>query len=119
MINKRGGRRGDEMDWTMMEQDEAGFKQQSFDIYVKGSTAQKGSTFFKSSEAQAPRFRMFPYVERRRRVDDFGEVIDVNAWLRKGKMFDAKAEEEDAAANAKTTRPDEAEKTVRQSVHVF
>jgi cleavage and polyadenylation specificity factor subunit 2 len=30
------------------------------------------------------RFRMFPVVERKRRVDVYGEAIDVEGWLRRG-----------------------------------
>ncbi|KAG0150883.1 hypothetical protein CROQUDRAFT_720114 [Cronartium quercuum f. sp. fusiforme G11] len=44
----------------------------AFDIYVKGG----------SSRHQ--RLRMFPFVERRRKVDVYGEVLDVDGWLRRG-----------------------------------
>jgi len=102
---RRGGV-GDEMDWEL-GQDEAGFggKQQVFDIMVRppllsnaNLNAPKGAAFFKAKDQNTvnvmQRVKMFPYVERRRRVDDFGEIVDVNAWLMKGKMFDEKAEDE-------------------------
>jgi hypothetical protein len=38
---------------------------------------------------------MFPYVEKKRRVDDYGETIDVGMWLRKGKALEEEAESED------------------------
>ena len=103
---RRGGV-GDEMDWEALGQDEAGFggKQQVFDIMVKppplsnaSLNAPKGAAFFKAKDQNTvnviQRVKMFPYAERRRRMDDFGEIVDVNAWLRKGKMFDEKAEDE-------------------------
>ena len=95
------------MDWEALGQDEAGFggKQQMFDIMVKlpplsnaNLNAPKGAAFFKAKDQNIvnvmQRVKMFPYAERRRRTDDFGEIVDVNAWLRKGKMFDEKAEDE-------------------------
>ena len=98
---------GDEMDWEVLGQDEAGFggKQQAFDIMVRppplsntNLNAPKGAAFFKAKDQNTvsamQRVKMFPFVERRRRMDDFGEIVDVNAWLRKGKMFDEKAEDE-------------------------
>ncbi|OCH92182.1 hypothetical protein OBBRIDRAFT_773886 [Obba rivulosa] len=65
----------------------------SFDIYLKGNVA-KATSFFKS-EGQAQRFRMFPYVEKKRRVDEYGEVPDVGMWLRKGKVLEEDAESEE------------------------
>jgi len=85
------------VNWTALEQDDTGLKLQSFDIYVKGHQT-KTSNFFKSSDAGAPRYRMFPFVEKKRRFDDFGEIIDVSAWLRKGKMLDQNAESDEAKA---------------------
>ena len=95
------------MDWEALGQDEAGFggRQQVFDIMVKppplsnaNLNAPKGAAFFKAKDQNTvsvmQRVKMFPYAERRRRMDDFGEIVDVNAWLRKGKMFDEKAEDE-------------------------
>ncbi|GAA5937690.1 cleavage polyadenylation factor subunit CFT2 [Sporobolomyces koalae] len=53
---------------------------QSFDIYVKGEYGVR-----KLHESNnLPRFRMFPVVERKRRVDAYGEAIDVEGWLRRG-----------------------------------
>jgi hypothetical protein len=38
---------------------------------------------------------MFPYVEKKRRVDEYGETIDVGMWLRKGKVLEEEAESDD------------------------
>ncbi|KAF8969461.1 beta-lactamase-like protein [Flammula alnicola] len=65
----------------------------SFDIYLKGNVS-KSTSFFKNT-GQGQRFRMFPYVEKKRRVDDYGETIDVGMWLRKGKVLEEEAESED------------------------
>ncbi|EFP74372.1 uncharacterized protein PGTG_00328 [Puccinia graminis f. sp. tritici CRL 75-36-700-3] len=54
----------------------------AFDIYVKGGSA----TRFSGGRTQT--FRMFPVVERRRKVDGYGEVIDVDGWLKRGDAVD-------------------------------
>lgn len=51
---------------------------QSFDIYVKGEYG------VRRVMEGLPRYRMFPVVERKRRVDAYGEAIDVEGWLRRG-----------------------------------
>lgn len=52
---------------------------QSFDIYVRGKFAKRAVP-----GAGLERWRMFPVVERKRRVDAWGEAIDVEGWLRRG-----------------------------------
>ncbi|CAA7260032.1 unnamed protein product [Cyclocybe aegerita] len=94
-----GGERGkksergvDNTDWY--DGDEGLTKQLlSFDIYLKGNVS-KSTSFFKST-GQSQRFRMFPYVEKKRKVDDYGETIDVGMWLRKGKALEEEAESEE------------------------
>lgn len=54
---------------------------QSFDVYVKGAYSKRVGG--EGKEALG-RFRMFPVVERKRRVDVYGEAIDVEGWLRRG-----------------------------------
>ena len=82
----------DSTDW--LDGDEGLTKQiLSFDIYLKGNVS-KSTSFFKNV-GQGPRFRMFPYVEKKRRVDDYGETIDVGMWLRKGKALEEEAETEE------------------------
>jgi cleavage and polyadenylation specificity factor subunit 2 len=81
-------------DWNM-DVDEGGTRQYlSFDIYLKGNVS-KAHSFFKTTERQTQRFRMFPYVEKKRKVDDYGETIDVGRWLRRGKVFEEEAESEE------------------------
>lgn len=97
-------------DWNM-DGDEGLTKQLlSYDIYLKGNVS-KATSFFKSAGGQAQRFRMFPYVERKRRVDEYGETIDVATWLRKGKILEEEAESDEA--KAKKREADE-EAKVRQ-----
>ena len=31
---------------------------------------------------------MFPYIEKKRKVDDYGEVLDVGMWVRRGKILE-------------------------------
>jgi cleavage and polyadenylation specificity factor subunit 2 len=86
----------DGVDWGL-DSDEGLTKQLlSFDIYIKGNVS-KATSFFKSTGGQTQRFRMFPYVEKKRRVDEYGETIDVGMWLRKGKVLEEDLGKEDAA----------------------
>ncbi|GAA5822558.1 hypothetical protein JCM11251_006378 [Rhodosporidiobolus azoricus] len=57
---------------------------QSFDIYVRGSYGVRKIVGGDGPTAGLPRFRMFPVVERKRRVDAYGEAIDVEGWMRRG-----------------------------------
>ena len=78
-------------DWVMETEDGNTKQIISYDIYLKGNVS-KTSSFFKTENAQTQRYRMFPYIERKRRVDSYGEVIDVGMWLRKGKALEEDAE---------------------------
>jgi cleavage and polyadenylation specificity factor subunit 2 len=90
--SRRRGRANTDMnDWAMETEDGNTKQIISYDIYLKGNVA-KTSSFFKSENAQTQRFRMFPYIERKRRVDSYGEVIDVGMWLRRGKALEEDAE---------------------------
>lgn len=93
-LKRHKGDGGDGADWNNM--DDEGFTKQllSFDIYIKGNVS-KATTFFKNVGGQTHRFRMFPYVEKKRRVDEYGETIDVGMWLRKSKIFEEEAESDD------------------------
>ncbi|KAL0067619.1 hypothetical protein AAF712_005334 [Marasmius tenuissimus] len=100
----------DRADWNM-DVDEGLTKQfLSYDIYLKGNVS-KGTSFFKSVDGQAQRFRMFPYVEKKRRVDEYGETIDVGMWLRKSKIL-----EEEATDDPNDPRRKQAEKDERQAL---
>ena len=68
--------------------------QVSFDIFLKGN-ASRVTSFFGSKAEQTDanaaagesgagvRYRMFPFQEKRRRIDAYGEAIDVGRWLTK------------------------------------
>lgn len=74
-------------EWDTTGEDGTLSKHLSFDIYLKGNVS-KSTSFFKSADGQASqRFRMFPYIEKKRRVDEYGETIDVALWLRRDKVF--------------------------------
>lgn len=92
--------------------DEGGTRQLlSFDIYLKGNVS-KTTSFFKGAGGKegAQRFRMFPYVEKRRKVDEYGEVLDVGMWVRRGKIL-----EEDSNEDAREEKEKEEEAKVRIS----
>ncbi len=104
-------------DWDF-ETEDGGTKQIiSFDIYLKGNVSKQPS-FFKSEGGQQPRFRMFPYIERKRRVDEYGEVVDVGMWLQKGKKLEEEAESEEAK-EARLRKAAEDEAKVRCNVIRF
>lgn len=105
---------GDGADWTM-DGDEGLTKQLlSYDIYLKGNVS-KATSFFKSAGGQTHRFRMFPYVEKKRRVDEYGETIDVGMWLRKGKVLEEDAES-DEVKEMKRRQADEDARVSSKSV---
>jgi cleavage and polyadenylation specificity factor subunit 2 len=92
---RKGDKSGDINDWAM-DGDEGLTKQLlSYDIYLKGNVS-KSTSFFKNVGGQSQRFRMFPYVEKKRRVDEYGETIDVGMWLRRGKILEEDAEGNEA-----------------------
>ncbi|KAF8759782.1 Cleavage and polyadenylation factor 2 C-terminal [Rhizoctonia solani] len=98
---------GDDMDTGVPEGDESA-KQLSFDIFLKGNVS-RAASFFKTA-GQASRFRMFPHIERKRRVDEYGETIDVAAWLRKDRAL-AVAVEAEEAREAQQKKQEEEEKS--------
>ncbi|KAL0570092.1 hypothetical protein V5O48_011867 [Marasmius crinis-equi] len=103
--------KSDRADWNL-DVDEGLTKQLlSYDIYLKGNVS-RGTSFFKSVDGQGQRFRMFPYVEKKRRVDDYGETIDVGMWLRKSKVLEDEANNDDP----NDPRRKQAEKEERQAL---
>ena len=109
----------DGADWDMdFEGDDGVTKSMlSYDIYLKGHVA-KTTSFFKSAEGHTQRFRMFPYVEKRRRVDEYGEVLDVGMWLRKGKALEEDAQDEDMK-ELKRLKAEEEAKVRKYENHVI
>ena len=82
-------------EWDAAGEDGTLSKHLSFDIYIKGNVS-KSTSFFKSADGQtSQRFRMFPYIEKKRRVDEYGETIDVALWLRRDKVFQHEARDEE------------------------
>lgn len=94
---RRGAKRRDVDDagWSGALDDDGLSKQMiSYDIYLKGNVS-KATSFFKSADGHSQRFRMFPYIEKKRKIDDYGELIDVEMWLRKGKALEEHGETEE------------------------
>ena len=80
--------------------------QMSFDIFVKG---QQMRTARNREDAKGVRFRMFPYAERRgRKVDDYGETLDIGQWVRKGKEIEEEGETQEVR-DAKRKKQEEEE----------
>lgn len=94
---------------AFMESDD--IRATSFDIYVKGQQM-KTTSFFRSAlnSSQQARFRMFPHVERKgRKVDVYGETLDIGAWIRKGREIEEETESEEVR-EAKRRKKEEEEK---------
>jgi cleavage and polyadenylation specificity factor subunit 2 len=103
---RNGEKNADGTDWTM-DGDEGLTKQLlSYDIYLKGNVS-RATSFFKSAGGQTQRFRMFPYVEKKRRVDEYGETVDVGMWLRKGKVLEEDAESDEVKEMKKRQQADD------------
>ncbi|KAK4684802.1 cleavage and polyadenylation specificity factor subunit 2, partial [Tremellales sp. Uapishka_1] len=77
----------------------------SFDIFVKGQQTRLGR-----GEGEMARFRMFPFLERRgRKVDAYGEGLDIGQWVRKGREIEEEGETEEVR-EAKRRKLEEEEK---------
>ena len=55
---------------------------------------------------------MFPYVEKKRRVDEYGETLDVGMWLRKGKALEEDAESEEVKEAKRRKAEEETKVTI-------
>lgn len=113
---RRGGKRKDMDDggWGEggLDDDEDTKHMLSYDIFLKGNVS-KTTTFFKSTEGHTQRFRMFPYIEKRRKIDEYGEMLDIALWLRKGKALEEDAQDDDLK---EMKRQQEEEEKVRASI---
>lgn len=69
----------DSADWGLDMDDGLTKTLLSFDIYLKGNVS-KATSFFKNACGHAQRFHMFPYVEKKRKVDEYGETVHVGMW---------------------------------------
>ncbi|KAJ6628813.1 beta-lactamase-like protein [Mycena sp. CBHHK59/15] len=79
----------------------------------------KATSFFKNVGGQTQRFRMFPYVEKKRRVDEYGETIDVGMWLRKGKVFEEEAETDETKDFKRRKQAEEEAKAIQEPPSKF
>ncbi|WVF69249.1 hypothetical protein IAT40_004025 [Kwoniella sp. CBS 6097] len=78
----------------------------SFDIYVKGQQMRVG----RGAAGEMARFRMFPFLERKgRKVDAYGEGLDIGQWVRKGREIEEEGETEEVR-EAKKRKEEEEEK---------
>ncbi|KAK8858512.1 hypothetical protein IAR55_002739 [Kwoniella newhampshirensis] len=78
----------------------------SFDIFVKGQQmrVQRGVA------GEMARFRMFPFIERKgRKVDAYGEGLDIGQWMRKGREIEEEGETEEVR-EAKKRKEEEEER---------
>ena len=76
----------------------------SFDIFVKGQQTRIG----KGNQAgEMSRFRMFPYIQRGRKVDDYGEGLDIGLWIRRGREIEEEGETKEVKEDKKRKQEEE------------
>ena len=81
--------------------------QMSFDIFVKGQQMRVGRG---NQAGEMARFRMFPHLERKaKKIDNYGESIDVGLWIRRGKEIEEEGETQEVR-DAKRRKVEEEEK---------
>ncbi|KAJ7240326.1 beta-lactamase-like protein [Mycena haematopus] len=108
----------DGADWGL-DGDEGLTKQLlSFDIYLKGNVS-KATSFFKNVGGTTQRFRMFPYVEKKRRVDEYGETVDIAMWLRKSRVFEEEAETDESKDFKRRKQAEEDAKAIQEAPSKF
>lgn len=108
---RKADKMDDNTDWALDMDDGLTKTLLSFDIYLKGNVS-KATSFFKSTGAHAQRFRMFPYVEKKRKVDEYGETVDIGMWLRRGKVFEQEAESDEVKEAKRKQAEEEAKVTI-------
>ena len=67
----------------------------SFDIYLRGSASRMQPTLADGEYGEygaGVRYRMFPFAERKRKVDGYGEAIDTARWLSRRRRIEAEQE---------------------------
>ncbi|TIB07369.1 hypothetical protein E3P77_03933 [Wallemia ichthyophaga] len=97
----------DDKDSDKEDQKEEEVQQVSFDIFLKGHSTRGATSFFKTAQGSAPRFRMFPFNDTKRKMDSYGEVIDADSWVSRGKEMERQAIERDQEHEAKRRKMEE------------
>nr|XP_019012680.1 cleavage and polyadenylation specificity factor subunit 2 [Kwoniella pini CBS 10737]OCF51461.1 cleavage and polyadenylation specificity factor subunit 2 [Kwoniella pini CBS 10737] len=84
----------------------------SFDIYVKGQQTRINRGYQKDGEMT--RFRMFPFLERRgRKIDAYGEGLDIGQWVRKGREIEEEGETEEVREKKRLKEEEEEKQKVK------
>jgi cleavage and polyadenylation specificity factor subunit 2 len=78
--------------------------QMSFDIYVKGQQMRTG----RGALGEMARFRMFPQITRgSKKIDEYGEGIDIGQWIRRGREIEEEGETEEVRENKRRKLEDD------------
>lgn len=83
----------------------------SFDIFVKGQQTRMG----RSMAGEMARFRMFPYIAKTRRVDSYGEGLDIGQWLRKGREIADEGKNDDETEEVREAKRRKLEEEEKQA----
>lgn len=86
----------------------------SFDIFVKGQQMRTG----RGAVGEMARFRMFPYIAKGRKVDSYGEGLDIGQWVRKGREIEEEGETEEVR-ESKRRKQEEEEKAVSSRYRIM
>ncbi|WFD40256.1 uncharacterized protein MJAP1_003242 [Malassezia japonica] len=74
-----------------------GHQELSYDIYLRG-LASRAPAFPSAEDADSygagVHYRMFPFVERKRKVDGYGEAIDTSKWLSRRRRLEEEQEDQ-------------------------
>ncbi|ORE20852.1 hypothetical protein BCV71DRAFT_278864 [Rhizopus microsporus] len=70
----------DNSDIDEADEDIEGLLTRQFDLYVRD--AGKSGGFFKHAQS----YRMFPYVEKRKKIDDYGEAIQIEHYMKSSEL---------------------------------
>ncbi|ORX89542.1 hypothetical protein K493DRAFT_233166 [Basidiobolus meristosporus CBS 931.73] len=93
----------DESDESESDVDDVDMEQllhDQFDLYLKDAT--KSGGFFKQTQS----YRMFPYIERKKRFDDYGEVIQPEKFMKDFDLDQLMNQSMAVDENAEVRRPD-------------
>ncbi|WWC88746.1 uncharacterized protein L201_003659 [Kwoniella dendrophila CBS 6074] len=85
----------------------------SFDIYVKGQQMRVNRGGY-NKPGEMSRFRMFPFQERRgRKIDAYGEGLDIGQWVRKGREIEEEGETEEVREKRRLKEEEEEKEKVQ------
>ncbi|KAH8923833.1 hypothetical protein BT69DRAFT_1262060 [Atractiella rhizophila] len=134
--DEEGGK--EEVADRMIVDEEEETKEKNFDIYIRPDRKKRvnllreAMKLYISGNIQAAeqlqslayqKFRMFPLISTKRKVDSYGETVDVEEWMRRGKEEEVRGaeekEREDAMSGKRVKKSEEKEQEKGEPPHKF